>query len=34
MNIEELIVTCITNATANVFTTMLGAEVRRGEATL
>lgn len=34
MSIENLIVTCITDATANVFSTMLGAEVRRGEATV
>jgi len=31
MNLQELIVNCICHATANVFTTMLGVEVRQGE---
>lgn len=31
---QELIVNCITHATANVFSTMLGVEIRQGEVTL
>lgn len=34
MNIHDLVVSCITNACVNVFTTMLGAEVRQGEVTV
>jgi chemotaxis protein CheX len=31
MNLDELIVDCISNAGANVFATMLGVEIRQGE---
>ena len=31
MNLNEVIVNCITHASSNVFTTMLGVELRRGE---
>ena len=34
MTTEELIVSCIVDATANVFSTMLGVEIRRGEPTM
>jgi chemotaxis protein CheX len=33
MNLNELIVECISNAADNVFTTMLGAQIRHGEVT-
>src|SRR3954452_17345645 len=31
MNLHDLIVECITRASANVFSTMLGVELRQGE---
>jgi chemotaxis protein CheX len=31
MNLHDIIVNCITHASANVFTTMLGVELRQGE---
>jgi len=34
MNIRDLVVDCISRASADVFTTMLGVEIRRGEVTI
>jgi chemotaxis protein CheX len=34
MNLHELIVDCIHDATLNVFTTMLGVEIRQGQVTV
>ena len=34
MNHHELIVGCISQATANVFSTMLGVEIQQGEVTI
>jgi chemotaxis protein CheX len=31
MNLHDLLVSCISHASANVFTTMLGVEIRQGE---
>ena len=31
MNVQELIIQCIRHAAANVFSTMLGVELGRGE---
>jgi chemotaxis protein CheX len=34
MNLQQLMVECIVNASAHVFSTMLGAEIRQGEVTV
>jgi chemotaxis protein CheX len=34
MNLHDLIVECISHASANVFSTMLGADIRQGEVTV
>ena len=34
MNLHELIVDCISHASANVFSTMLGVEIRQGEVSI